>query len=170
MSNKTQGRGQTELSESHPLVPPNKKACRDSASYSHAAFICFLYKYSLQKKTFGGWILVRAPAKQSTGLFGSPAGDRRCPNLNLSFHQTKKLVGIRQAFLFGGRGWIRTTEVSDNRFTVCPLWPLGNSPRYLVKYSRYRKIPRINGAGDGTRTRNLLITNQLLCQLSYTSM
>ena len=26
-----------------------------------------------------------------------------------------------------------------------------------------------DGAGDGTRTRNLLITNQLLCQLSYTS-
>ena len=25
-------------------------------------------------------------------------------------------------------------------------------------------------AGDGTRTRNLLITNQLLCQLSYTSI
>ena len=31
-----------------------------------------------------------------------------------------------------------------------------------------REPPRI-GAGDGTRTRNLLITNQLLCQLSYTS-
>ena len=30
--------------------------------------------------------------------------------------------------LFGGSGWIRTTEVSDNRFTVCPLWPLGNAP------------------------------------------
>ncbi len=28
----------------------------------------------------------------------------------------------------------------------------------------------IPGAGDGTRTRNLLITNQLLCQLSYASM
>ena len=26
------------------------------------------------------------------------------------------------------------------------------------------------GAGDGTRTYNLLITNQLLCQLSYTSI
>ena|GEM_PF-4661241 len=26
------------------------------------------------------------------------------------------------------------------------------------------------GASDGTRTRNLLITNQLLCQLSYTSL
>ncbi len=30
--------------------------------------------------------------------------------------------------------------------------------------------PPLHGAGDGTRTRNLLITNQLLCQLSYTSM
>ena len=29
---------------------------------------------------------------------------------------------------YGGRRWIRTTEVSDNRFTVCPLWPLGKSP------------------------------------------
>ena len=27
----------------------------------------------------------------------------------------------------GGGGWIRTTEVSDNRFTVCPIWPLWNS-------------------------------------------
>jgi hypothetical protein len=27
----------------------------------------------------------------------------------------------------------------------------------------------LGGAGDGTRTRNLLITSQLLCQLSYAS-
>ncbi len=27
-----------------------------------------------------------------------------------------------------------------------------------------------SGAGDGTRTRNLLITNQLLYQLSYTGL
>ena len=42
-------------------------------------------------------------------------------------HQTKNLV-TRTRFLFGGGSWIRTSEVSDNRFTVCPLWPLGNSP------------------------------------------
>ncbi len=39
---------------------------------------------------------------------------------------------IRQVYLVlfsGGGRWIRTTEVSDNRFTVCPLWPLGNSPK-----------------------------------------
>ena len=28
----------------------------------------------------------------------------------------------------GGGGWIRTTEAKRNRFTVCPLWPLGNTP------------------------------------------
>ena len=33
-------------------------------------------------------------------------------------------------FLFGGRGWIRTTEAESSRFTVCPHWPLGNTPRF----------------------------------------
>ena len=27
-----------------------------------------------------------------------------------------------------GRRWIRTTEANCSRFTVCPLWPLGNPP------------------------------------------
>ena len=35
---------------------------------------------------------------------------------------------------YGGGRWIRTTEVSDNRFTVCPLWPLGNSPIYGILF------------------------------------
>ena len=26
--------------------------------------------------------------------------------------------------IFGGGGWIRTTEANRNRFTVCPLWEL----------------------------------------------
>ena len=51
-----------------------------------------------------------------------------------------------------GWRWIRTTEAICSRFTVCPLWPLGN--------------PSIK-ADDRTRTDNLLITNQLLCQLSH---
>ncbi len=63
--------------------------------------------------------------------------------------------------IFGGSGWIRTTEVTDNRFTVCPLWPLGYTPILSLKISV--------GAGGRTRTPDLLITNQLLYQLSYTS-
>ena len=38
---------------------------------------------------------------------------------------------LAKASAFSGGGWwIRTTEVSDNRFTVCPLWPLGKSPKW----------------------------------------
>ena len=40
----------------------------------------------------------------------------------------KKAIGLKPIAFFGGGWWIRTTEVSDNRFTVCPLWPLGKSP------------------------------------------
>ena len=41
---------------------------------------------------------------------------------------SKKAHRLMPMSFFGGRWWIRTTEVSDNRFTVCPLWPLGKSP------------------------------------------
>ena len=70
----------------------------------------------------------------------------------------KKSTCISKCFFGGGR-WIRTTEVSDNRFTVCPLWPLGNSPIFGL----------CCGAGGRIRTPDLLITNQLLYRLSYTS-
>ena len=38
---------------------------------------------------------------------------------------------------FNGQRWIRTIEASCSRFTVCPLWPLGNLPMWstLVQYS-----------------------------------
>ena len=65
---------------------------------------------------------------------------------------------VRKPYGFGGSGWIRTTEAKRNRFTVCPLWPLGNSSIFHF------------GAGGRTRTPDLLITNQLLYQLSYTSL
>ena len=59
-----------------------------------------------------------------------------------------------------GQRWIRTIEASCSRFTVCPLWPLGNLPIIQFNIKLYK-------ADDRTRTDNLLITNQLLCQLSH---
>ena len=42
-------------------------------------------------------------------------------------------IGIKFGFLkYGGGRWIRTTEGIASRFTVCPLWPLGNSPMYSL--------------------------------------
>ena len=41
-----------------------------------------------------------------------------------------QLIKIKSMALtmLGGGGRIRTIEANRNRFTVCPLWPLGNSP------------------------------------------
>ena len=36
----------------------------------------------------------------------------------------------------GGRGWIRTTEALSSRFTVCPHWPLGNTPIFTFVIRR----------------------------------
>ena len=54
-----------------------------------------------------------------------------------------------------GQRWIRTIEASCSRFTVCPLWPLGN--------------PSIFFLFDGTnraRTYDPLLVRQMLSQLS----
>ena len=50
--------------------------------------------------------------------------------------------------------------------------PFGHSgtPPYNVAMLAVPHGPLLVGADDGTRTRNLLITNQLLCQLSYVGM
>ena len=53
------------------------------------------------------------------------------------------------------------------RRQIYSLLPLATrEPIHLVPGNPASK----SGAGDGTRTRNLLITNQLLCQLSYASV
>ena len=86
----------------------------------------------------------------------TPHGPEPCASANSAIPADK----------FGGWGWIRTIVGCANGFTVRSLWPLGNpsTDKMMGEYEVF------NGAGDGTRTRNLLITNQLLCQLSYTSM
>ena len=61
--------------------------------------------------------------------------------------------------MMNGWGRIRTFEGIASRFTVCPLWPLGNPS--IENYIQFSK------ADERTRTVNLLITNQLLCQLSH---
>ncbi len=55
---------------------------------------------------------------------------------------------------YGGEGRIRTSVGYANGFTARPLWPLGYP-------SGFTAITQ-PGAGDGSRTRNLLITNQPL--------
>ena len=85
----------------------------------------------------------------------------------LTSSQNKTANTIRCQLFCGGGGRIRTIEAKRSRFTVCPLWPLGNSP--IFSYCLLEPcILTLNGAGRRTRTPDLLITNQLLYQLSYT--
>ena len=68
--------------------------------------------------------------KRVIGIFGggrwiSPDGDKLRLHLprKEKYRPSRRTIGI-----FGGGRWIRTIEGIASRFTVCPLWPLGNSP------------------------------------------
>ena len=75
------------------------------------------------------WETARLPLSLKTShcdVFASLCSAQSPSNPPSFFHEKTEYV-IRTLF-FGGRRWIRTTEAKRNRFTVCPLWPLGNSP------------------------------------------
>ena len=59
------------------------------------------------------------------GRWISPDGDKLRLHLpgKEKYRPSRRTIGI-----FGGGRWIRTIEGIASRFTVCPLWPLGNSP------------------------------------------
>ena len=100
---------------------------------------------STRKLTFLGavswWARVdyasRASKKAPQGLFCPPdhSAGRCCSNpplkVKLEIPDKTKNQRIFYAGLFGGRGWIRTTEAESSRFTVCPHWPLGNTPIFF---------------------------------------
>ena len=108
--------------------------------------------------TFGLWARRASRLLHPAIVLTSPLSDngwRWIQTFLLSF----QIVSIRLLPESNGWRWIRTTEAICSRFTVCPLWPLGNLPIYTI----WNCIK----ADDRTRTDNLLITNQLLCQLSH---
>ncbi len=66
------------------------------------------------------------------GLFGHghdarPAGGKRAGT-----KENPELFQMEKLRVSGGRGWIRTTEALSSRFTVCPHWPLGNTPLFCL--------------------------------------
>ena len=119
--------------------------------------------------TFGLWARRASRLLHPAIVLTSPLSDngwRWIQTFLLSF----QIVSIRLLPESNGWRWIRTTEAICSRFTVCPLWPLGNPSKIshiqlydIVLISQYK-------ADDRTRTDNLLITNQLLCQLSHIGM
>ena len=76
---------------------------------------------------------------------------------NYPFLKIKNRHAETCRFLVGEDGF-EPSKRRRNRFTVCPLWPLGNSPIFSCK----------NGAGRRIRTPDLLITNHCSKRISCT--
>ena len=82
--------------------------------------------------------LGRALKKRSAAPASPPCFRRRRRSAPQLFESTLAAPFARQikqklrypldTGVLGGRGWIRTTEAESSRFTVCPHWPLGNTP------------------------------------------
>jgi hypothetical protein len=88
----------------------------------------------------GRWDLnPRQPAWKAGTLplsYARPSLSAECPVLSpkpyFSFAQRSALITQKlPASSFGGQARIRTLEADGNRFTVCPLWPLGYLPETL---------------------------------------
>ena len=94
----------------------------------------------------------------------------RLSDRSLGFLRSKNPRAVTALGFIGGGGRIRTIEAKRSRFTVCPLWPLGNSPIFCSFGFWLKKHAGSDGAGRRTRTPDLLITNQLLYRLSYTGV
>ena len=85
--------------------------------------------------------LGRALKKRSAAPASPPCFRRRRRSAPLLFESTLAAPFARQikqklrypldTGVLGGRGWIRTTEAESSRFTVCPHWPLGNTPIFF---------------------------------------
>ena len=86
----------------------------------------------------------RASKKAPQGLFYPPdySAGRCCSNPPLQplfkADKTETPVPGSDTGVLGGRGWIRTTEAESSRFTVCPHWPLGNTPIFSCCASVHR--------------------------------
>ena len=80
-----------------------------------------------------------------------------------------EFTALNPPWFSGGEGRIRTSVGGANGFTARPLWPLGYLSFYTMNCVECM-APNpawFGGADEGTRTPDMLITNQLLYQLSY---
>ncbi len=73
------------------------------------------------------WSLTCDPCRALGEVFHEPSATARRRYLPPLPQKSPLRFDFRGPLINGWR-WIRTTEVVDNRFTVCPLWPLGKPP------------------------------------------
>ena len=141
--------GTRTLLAAAPTAPPC--FCRwQRSSLLHRGFLpagLFGGSYELRLPLFPQ-PLGRALKKRSAAPASPPCFRRRRRSAPQLFESTlaspfvwqikQKLRYPLDTGVLGGRGWIRTTEAESSRFTVCPHWPLGNTPIFFCCTSVHR--------------------------------
>ena len=123
-------------------IPPKSVVLtvgRNSKIFAHN-YATIIYEYLEKSRRFRGGRIRPAAAgprrlRVSTGH-----------SLRAAFRirpQNKKDQSERIDLFCGGGGRIRTIEAKRSRFTVCPLWPLGNSPIFTL--ARLEPVDGRNG-------------------------
>ena len=90
----------------------------------------FFFRETTKVREYG---VLKQYSQTGQGMKHLPAADMKHAQegmkhgFQLNFYK-KKTIAIATVFGFvsGGGRWIRTIESCASRFTVCPLWPLGN--------------------------------------------
>ena len=86
-------------------------------------------------------VACRASKKAPQGLFSPPdcSAGRCCSNppLRVKLKMPDKTKNQRNFYagLFMGAGGFEPPKLKSSRFTVCPHWPLGNTPRFNFQSS-----------------------------------
>ena len=73
---------------------------------------------------------------------------------------------VQRSFLVGADGF-EPPKSRDSRFTVCPIWPLWNTPSFQSSLFKVHYFFACARASSRTRTNDRWITNLVLYQLSY---
>jgi hypothetical protein len=119
---------------------------------------------------------------ESDFTFGFPQtilSTQRTILLNYYFHtsilphfQTCKVKRSGASLCNVGKDGFEPPNSGENRFTVCCRWPLDYLPDgdHCLPVNQILISGCLRGAREGSRTRDLLITNQLLYQLSYSGL
>ena len=145
----------TKKKDTYQSMYPNNRAQSRNRTSDTGIFSPLLYRLSYLGKIAGAGF-----EPTTSGLWARRASRLLHPAI------------IFSCIICNGWWWIRTTEAICSRFTVCPLWPLGNPSKLYIVFVQTNIDDCITThsccqADRGTRTLNLLITNQLLCQLSH---
>ena len=102
----------------------------DWAIWANAHFPVRVAGAGFEPTTFGLWARRASrllhPALLNYWAYAQADDRTRTDNLLITNQLLCQLSHIGECLSANGWRWIRTTEAICSRFTVCPLWPLGN--------------------------------------------